>query len=51
MKELQTEQLDQVGGGFDPLNGPPIPGYPGGIDPWDWERLLEELRRQNQHQQ
>jgi hypothetical protein len=49
MKELKTEQLDLIGGGFDPLNGPPIPPPQGGIDPalWEW---LKRQQEQNQQQ-
>lgn len=48
MKELKTEQLDLVGGGIDPLSGPPNHQPFPGVDPWEWEQLLERLRQQNQ---
>lgn len=48
MKELKTEQLDQVGGGN---SGQGYPSFPVLPDAREIERLLEELRRQQEHQQ
>ena len=47
MKLIDTKQVEQVAGGFEPLNGPPVQDpIDSSLLAWEWELLKRLLQQQ-----